>query len=230
VANILFPLFSSDYYTGRLEALKRRFDGGQRFILMVFIPLTIFIVFFNRDIIVGLYQRGHFDPGTAERTASYLFIYGFSLLFNAFYMLPSYLLQASQHNKSVSTAGCLYAVINIAGSLLFSRLIGPVGIPLAFLIALTVYNLLLHRSILRNLRMSYSPGLFLFILKSIAVSTASAGAIWLYFPTSLIPLFPRAWQGLAAFLVKASVFTVLSAGLNIWVHRRELGTILKEIH
>ncbi|MBD3392388.1 MAG: oligosaccharide flippase family protein [Chitinivibrionales bacterium] len=151
VSRVLFPHFSRLYFENAHERLARDFENGQFIVTVLFVPVSLFLVFFSSDIIAAVLLARKIEPDHIEAAARMLSIYGIALVFNASLFLPSYLLQSAQKNSYVGKAALAAFGGNIICSIVFSLVWGYVGIPLGTVVGFGAYFLLLGAGLRRHL-------------------------------------------------------------------------------
>lgn len=161
IIRVVFPEFSKLFLNKELEKLQNLFNKTLEMTILIFLPIALYIAFFNEELIFGIYYRNNFSLENVKMVSNILFIYGISLIFNVLYMVPVFLMQATKNNKSMGRIGAFSFVINIISSIIFSKIWGYIGIPLGTLLSFFIYSILLFLFINYKLEIKLSKNIFI---------------------------------------------------------------------
>lgn len=140
---VIFPYFTELSVERQREKLKKLLAGSLKWILIAFLPITIFFIAFSSIIIEVIFQRGAFDANSTLLTAKPFLVYSIGLVFFAIETILVIFYYSSADTKTPVFVGMGCVVINIILTWFFVRSIGYVGIALAFVIQKIIKNLLL---------------------------------------------------------------------------------------
>jgi len=182
LSNVLFPRFSRAYFSNRLLDMQTDFRRGLNFVMLVFIPAALFLVFFSRSTIAGIAFSKNMPAETIEQMVNITRIYGATLLFRALYFLPVFALQAAQLNVIVGITGCAVFLFNVGCCLVFSRLLGYIGIPWASAATFTLYSVVVLLQVRRHLGIVFARDMLAKAAKAL-VCALGASALALITPS-----------------------------------------------
>jgi len=143
VSIVIFPYFTQLAVEKQNEKLNRLLGDALKWILIVFIPISVFFVAFSRPIIEIIFQRGAFDANSTLLTSSPFMIYSTGLVFFAIetILVIFYYSKADTRTPVFVGIGCV--VINIILTWIFIQYMGYVGIALAFVLQKALKNTIL---------------------------------------------------------------------------------------
>ncbi len=171
---VLFPHFTALYVEQKHEKLGRDFNRGQLAVALMFIPVSLFFVFFSTDVISAILLARKISAQHVVTASRILSIYGLALIFNAGLFLPSYLLQSAQKNSYVGRVALIAFAGNIVCSIVFSLRWGYIGIPLGTLVAFCAYFALLLRGVRKHIGICLDKSFIAAALGAACVSMAAA--------------------------------------------------------
>jgi peptidoglycan biosynthesis protein MviN/MurJ (putative lipid II flippase) len=225
---VLFPHFSKLYFDNEHSRLKQLFNSGQKAVLLIFIPISMFYVFFSSDIIGAVFLAKKISVQHSQAAARILSVYGIALIFNVAFFLPSYLLQSAQKNPSVGKVAAIAFSGNIVCSICFSFIWGYIGIPLGTLAAFAVYSLLLLRSIRKHMHISLDKNLVVAAAGSIVISFAGVVVARLVnIPLEWFSSLPAYSYPIAGLLGRAGAFFGCAGVLTLILYRKQLRWLIK---
>ncbi|HLB25234.1 MAG TPA: lipid II flippase MurJ [Nitrospirota bacterium] len=134
IATSILPSMSRAVAGGERAETARLFDRSFRFSLLVFLPMTAFVVVLKTPLIELLYQRGSFTAGATALTASVFMLYSLSLVFQGFNRLIHNYLFAEMNPRGSLTLFITLAAVTVTFDLLLVRPFGIAALPLGYLI------------------------------------------------------------------------------------------------
>jgi putative peptidoglycan lipid II flippase len=140
---IIFPYFTQLSVERQRERLKKLLAGSLKWILIAFLPISVFFIAFSTIIIEVIFQRGAFDVNSTLLTAKPFMVYSIGLVFFAIETILVIFYYSSADTKTPVFVGMGCVVINIILTWFFVRTIGYIGIALAFVLQKMIKNLLL---------------------------------------------------------------------------------------
>jgi putative peptidoglycan lipid II flippase len=109
ISTAIFPSFSKSINEETIEA-EKHLNNFFSINIILFVPITIIIIFFGDVLIKMLYERGEFSAHDSEMTYSVLKIYAYSLIFYSSYAVLNKLI----YSKKLIKYLLLVAVISIS--------------------------------------------------------------------------------------------------------------------
>jgi putative peptidoglycan lipid II flippase len=138
IMTILGPELASLARRGDIPALRARFCGGLRSLLIVITPAAAGCVVLARPIVVGLIEHGHFTGGSAVLTADALRAFAVGLVPFTVYLYALRGFYALRDTKTPFLVNCLENALNIAFAALLYPRYGISGLAYAFSAAYAV--------------------------------------------------------------------------------------------
>jgi putative peptidoglycan lipid II flippase len=226
ISDVFFPHFSKQYQQGDLRGLERDYNRAQLLVIVLIIPTVLFMMFFSHEITAAAFYRRNFSLENVTATAQYLFVYSFALLFNGLYWLTAFLFQGAQKNGVLGRIGVAGYAVNIAGSVGFSLLWGPIGIPIGSVCAFAFFLLAGHVAIRKHLSIAMSRELYVLaaVLLAVAVMAGlSARGALAVLPQ---PLIAGPFEHVVTLLLAGMLYgcVVLAVGFPL-VGRRIIGKL-----
>jgi putative peptidoglycan lipid II flippase len=105
-----------------------------RWIIIVFIPLTIYFSFFSYEIVSIIFKRGAFDEHSTMLTANPLFIYSIGLLFFAVEAIVVIFYYANADTKTPIVVGIVCVCVNIFLTYILIPYVGYLAIAIALVV------------------------------------------------------------------------------------------------
>ncbi|MBJ6369810.1 murein biosynthesis integral membrane protein MurJ [Snuella sedimenti] len=140
---VAFPYFSQLSIEKEKKKLHKLFKDCLKWILIVFIPITIFFLVYAHFIIEIVFQRGAFDETSTMLTALPFQVYAAGLVFFGVETILVIYYFANADTKTPVFVGMGCVLLNILLTWVFVKSIGYVGIALAFVIQKGVKNSIL---------------------------------------------------------------------------------------
>ncbi|MBN1982435.1 MAG: hypothetical protein JW795_12955 [Chitinivibrionales bacterium] len=228
IIRVVFPEFAKLYFSNKHNELSHLFNRTYSFSFFIFFPIAMFIVFFCRELVSGLYFRKNFTAEDVEIMCVLLPVYGFALIGNIHYQLPSFLLQSIQKNKIVGITGCISYSVTIGTMVLLSNLYGFRGIPMGSLCGFSVFALLLYIMLYRSIRITINRDSVCIICLVIA-ATAIGVIVCKNFSFDFSRVIPSQYLSLMNLFVKLTFFIVVwtIAGFGIRIFKIPFSLTLK---
>lgn len=157
IVTILFPKLSESISQNNLEEFKNITIKGIRYMIILFVPITLFVMTFSNAIVSIIYERGAFDSTAAKMTSESLFMYGSALLPLAIreILLKGFL--AMMNTRVNLFIGILSTIINIALNFLLVSHFQHMGLALstsltAYLTVPILFFMMRKKIFIRNIR------------------------------------------------------------------------------
>lgn len=176
---VLFPLISKYAAEGRITDFKVVLSKGIRVGNFILIPVTVLFIFFGRQIIVSLLERGQFISSMTQDTSIALAIYALSLLAITIYFFSAHACYALQEVKATLKIAIFVMVINIILKLILINYLSFAGLALATSIALIIHSGLLVRFVRKKIGSINEKAIAFSSLKILTASILMAGTCWL---------------------------------------------------
>lgn len=227
-SNVLFPHFSSLHHEGRKADLSRVYNTGQLVLLVLFLPIVVFFICFPQDILSVFLVKKSITPSEIILTSRFLAIYSVALGANVIYYLSSFLLQSAQLNRIVGFIGMISFGMNIVGSILFSKLWGPIGIPMGTCIAYLLLAFMAGRAVRKHMGISIPTKIMKKTTYLITVALSAALLTFIitrYFPFAMDSI--NSMRSLLGLLYKLTIYIVLVAAGCIPVFKSEFASFRK---
>lgn len=126
-------MVSLTYFSGKAwEEAKERIEQTIVYVLMLFVPMSVFFTLKSEELIVALYARGEFGADSVAMTSTALM--GFSVGLWAFgtFMFLQRVYNAYFRNKELLVIGGIGVLLNVLFNLFLVPKLGIIGITLAF--------------------------------------------------------------------------------------------------
>ncbi len=140
---VIFPYFSQLSVEKNHQRLSFLLSESFRWIVIVFIPISVFFFIYSNLIIEIILQRGAFNAHSTLLTAEPLAIYSLGLLFFAIETILVIFYYANGDTRTPVFVGIICIILNITLTWFFIQLIGYLGIALAYVIQKVVKNIIL---------------------------------------------------------------------------------------
>jgi putative peptidoglycan lipid II flippase len=127
IAIAALPTFSAQVATGKLEEMRSSLAALLRAILLLAVPASLGLILLAKPIVAFIYQRGVFDPHSTELVAWALIWYAAGLVGHSIVEILSRAFYALHDTKTPVFVGVAAMSLNVALSILFSRLFISVG-------------------------------------------------------------------------------------------------------
>ena len=111
LATAIFPKITSTLISKNHKQIKSIFLDSLQVILFLFIPISFIFIFFSRELVALIFERGNFSQTSTQYTATALSFYSISLVFYAAYGVINKIFYSSGLTK-------ILLLITITGSLL----------------------------------------------------------------------------------------------------------------
>lgn len=132
---IVFPFFSQQAIAKDTRHMHSLFNGSLRYIILFFVPMTLFFGFFAQEIVRVFFERGAFDATSTAVTSAALEVYNVGLLaFSLETILVIYLF-ANRQIKLAVGIGVICVLIDILLTSVLIRSMGYLGIAWGFVLS-----------------------------------------------------------------------------------------------
>lgn len=189
VAVVLYSHFVSFVVEKNYDELKSSINKSIEILVLLTIPIMIMCVLCGDSIITILYGRGAFGQDEIIKTNAVLIGYSLGFVFQSVRAVFSKVLFAFDDTKSPMINGIISISINIALSILLSRVLGVFGISLATSISIIIVSVLLFFSVKKKLPNYKIKGTLFECAKCVLAGIVSSIITYLvynYFPSSNI--------------------------------------------
>lgn len=199
---VVFPFFSQLSAENNKEKMNKLMTSSLKYIMIFFLPLTVFVGFFHGEIVSVIFERGAFDAGSTMLTSSALAVYNFGMVVISLETILVIFLFANGKIKLPVVIGIICVAIDILVTFLLIKSLSYLGIAWAYVIARWIKVLLLLYFVRGNLKsvsllnwktgtvlvLTFCAGLLLFpvrrfVLPMVSGTLATAG---LLFATGLL--------------------------------------------
>jgi putative peptidoglycan lipid II flippase len=170
-----------------------------RVLIYMGIPGTCLIVLLREPMIEILFERGKFDADSAAGTAGGLLIYGLGFLFFAVQSHFVYSFYALSDTKTPVSVGVGCVILDIILAVSFIRILGFMGIALAFVISKSIKVFILGYLLERRLKFIRDSGLPAFLVKTLVAAL----------PATLMLLYLSGINGTEGFIAKSVIDLIL---------------------
>jgi putative peptidoglycan lipid II flippase len=143
VGVVTFPLLSRQALDRDLHALRDLAMLGMRWILLGTLPLALFVYVLRQPLILILFQRGNFDSSASRGVAEVMGWYAFGFLPASLLYLLTTIGFALQRPWMLALVNFVGMCATLSLNLLLSRLLGPSGIAISYLIIASLLALAL---------------------------------------------------------------------------------------
>jgi len=218
---VLFPLISKYASENKINDFKAVLSKGIRIGNFILVPIAVCFIFFGKQIINFLLERGKFVGSMTQDTSIALAIYAFTLLVIGVYYFCSQACYALQEVKPTIKLAIIVLVIDIVLKLIFVKYLSFAGLALATSIALIIHSGLLAAFIRKKIGSFNERGIILSAIKTLGISLLMAGICWLVL--SLFPAYTHRSIRLVALISTAGISYVVISHL---LKSQELFTVV----
>ncbi len=169
ISIVIFPYFTQLAIEKQNEKLKKLLGDALKWILIAFIPISVFFIAFSKPIIEIIFQRGAFDTGSTLLTSKPFLVYSTGLVFFAIETILVIFYYSKADTKTPIFVGIICVTINILLTWIFIQFMGYMGIALAYVIQKSIKNVILLYFLKRKIDINTS-GLRNTILKILTAS------------------------------------------------------------
>lgn len=149
VGTISFTIFSEQIAKDEKERLTELLNKALSFLSITVIPCTVFVLFFSKDIVQIIFERGAFDTAATNNTSTALFFYSLGLPAMAFSAPFITLFRALRRNAITMLATAIGIAINIVLNILLVKHYGIAGLSFAtsisFILGLIFFIIILTK-------------------------------------------------------------------------------------
>ena len=159
---VVFPYFSQLKLEKRLHELLGLFSDALYWIVLVFVPLSLFMLWNATPIVQLALERGAFDANSTSLTAPALSIYAIGLTAFAVETVLVLLYYAMGDTRRPIGIGILMVLINFALTWALLSSLGHLGIALALVVSKTLKVIVLLWMLKGKFTINFGPGLRIF--------------------------------------------------------------------
>jgi putative peptidoglycan lipid II flippase len=222
------PLLSRQALEKDFSALRELAMLGIRSILLFAVPLALFVYAMRLPIIVLLFERGNFDSAASQSVADILGWYAFAFIPGSIlYLLINlgFALRRPWVIARLTFCGiCLTLILNLT----LSRLLGPAGIAVSYLITITFLAAAFLLWLVKEMRM---PPLLPDAAWLVKILLASI--LCLVFWLGIGYIFPGARSGFYGNITRLLLVGMVGAGIYVLtlyaVGQQEIRTIIQSV-
>jgi putative peptidoglycan lipid II flippase len=161
---VVFPYFSQLVIEKDHLRLSYILSESLRWIVIIFIPVSIFFFIYSSPIVEVILQRGAFNYNSTLLTEQPLAVYSLGMLFFAIETILVVFYFANGDTKTPIFIGVGCVVLNVILTWFFIHIIGYIGIALAFVIQKTLKTIILLILLKKKIYFNYK-GIMTFIIK-----------------------------------------------------------------
>ncbi len=143
ISIVIFPYFTQMGVEKQNDRLIRLLGDTLKWIIIAYIPISIFFVIFSNPIIEIIFQRGAFNVDSTIITAKPFLVYSIGLVFFAIETILVIFYYSIADIRTPVFVGMICVVINILLTYLFIQIFSYLGVALAFVIQKIIKNLIL---------------------------------------------------------------------------------------
>ena len=143
ISIVIFPYFTQLAVEKQNEKLKKLLGDALKWILIAFIPISVFFMVYSKPIIEIIFQRGAFDASSTSLTAKPFLIYSIGLVFFAIETILVIFYYSKADTKTPVFVGMICVIINILLTWILIQFIGYTGIALAYVTQKSIKNIIL---------------------------------------------------------------------------------------
>lgn len=170
------------------DKLATSYSEGIKLILFIMVPLSLFLLFSNYNLISLIFERGNFDSDATLLTSYVLSALALGLIFRIFTYFNYRLLHSRGRSWSAISIGLVGVMINILFNFLLAPDFGLIGIASATTISLLLSALISYLLIRKDIKVRLLSYLDINTLKITAVSLFTIG-IYNYISSKSINYF-----------------------------------------
>lgn len=174
IVTIIFPDLSKFAAKKEWSKFCECITSSLSYMILVFTPLTIFVIFFSQQIVTILYGRGAFDTLAIEMTSVSLIMYGSSLLALSIHFLLTKVFQAIQDTKFNMINGIFCTIINVFLNAILVKKYEYAGLALSTSITFYLVIPILYYILYRKRLVHHPGGIILLGCKCFIASIISA--------------------------------------------------------
>lgn len=143
LGTVLFSLMTNYSVGGKIPEFKRAFMKSINLIILVTIPLTVITIFYSREVVEILFERGAFTAKDTTMTAYVLCAYAVGMIGVGLREMIVKAYFALQDTTTPMRNGIFTLVINVTLDIVLIKYWGPVGLALATSFSITATSLYL---------------------------------------------------------------------------------------
>lgn len=149
---VLFPKISKKFVEKEYVDFNKKIKEGLVIILSIYLPLTLFTIFFSQNIVEIVYYRGAFDADALNKTVSCLIMYTVGITGICIRDLYIKALYCMEKGRSIVVISIISVVLNIVLNYVLSNNIGYIGLPLATSLSVWIMLPFLITIYLKNIK------------------------------------------------------------------------------
>ena len=202
----LFPMFSKFVGDRDFSSLRRYFHDGLNSLFFMAFYLTMFILLFSQDIVMVLFQRGHFDANATLMVSEALFFITLSLIPYMARDTVTRIFYSFDDSKTPFIVAICSVAIKILMNAIFVKIYGIGGIMLSTTLV-TIFNATMLSLLILRKKVSLDYKGFISPLAKMTIMTLITAGICLGINVLYMNMYPEAtW--LMTFIKLAVLFAV----------------------
>ena len=131
LSNIIFPQLSKLSTEKDMKNISKMVNQSLKVSALFIIPMSVGIGLLSKEIIELIYERGEFTAHSTMLTSGALTFYAIGMIGYGLMELFNKVFYAMQDTKTPMKISALAIALNVVGSIIFVRMIGYRGLPLA---------------------------------------------------------------------------------------------------
>lgn len=183
IVTVIYPILSREAAKGKLKDFVSYINKSMKSILLILIPVTFFIIIYNKSIVSILFEHGKFDSNGVKMTSIALFYYNIGVVFYGIRDVYNKAFFAMKDTRTPMINGIISVVLNIILNLTLIDYMGIGALPLASSISSAVTTLLLYVSLKKRVKLYSIKDVLPTVYKSIVAS--GIFSIILYFVNNI---------------------------------------------
>jgi len=143
ISMLIYPKISKMVVNGEFRKLKEQIYKVSFLLSYMLIPITVFLLFFSKEITSFLFERGAFDKEALILTSTVIFFYSIGILAMGYREVLSKVFYSLKDTKTPAINASIGLILNIAMNLTLAKYIGIGGLALSTSLSAIITSLLL---------------------------------------------------------------------------------------
>ena len=198
VITVLFPNFSKKVTQDKIDEVSNTATNSLSILTIISIPLTVMLMYFSKDIITLIFQRGAFDTNSTMITSICLKYYAIGLFGYAVLAITSKLYHSLTNTKTPMYISLLGLTINIILNALLYKRVGISGLAISTSVSTIIMAILQYILLIKKIKLDYKKNLTC-LFKTIISSLVMLG---------IIILLNNLLVGKCAFIIKDGIIAL----------------------
>lgn len=172
VVSVFYPYITHDLLNNNSEKISDKIKKIMFYMIIFLIPITLIFLLFSNQIVSILYYRGSFDFNALQNTTAVVFGYAIGFIPLMIRNILTKVHYAYNDSKSPMFNGIITIIFNITFSIVLSRKIGIIGIPIAsslsYVLSSVLYFITIKKHITfdikkNDIEIAWKTGIILFL-------------------------------------------------------------------